>query len=382
MRSSLLFELLFVVPARMPHILTILKIPFWIINLKKTKIAVVIVTYNRKKLLSECLSALSRQTRLPDCIYVFDNASTDGTHDFFMKEFFRGGFSCPASEQSEQDDLQRYPFRFPAGSTNDSVSGYYLRSKVNIGGAGGFHQGIKTATKDGFDWILVMDDDAELEVDAIKQLELFLQDEDLSGSNVAALACKVIDHEGEIEAPHRGYFKSLSLRTRALPVRNYISSQKVLIDYATFVGFFINSQAVRATGLPLKHFFIYSDDVEYSLRLKKYGSIYLASKSVIIHKDKMSSRGCLFFENIPVESFWKRYYGIRNLTWLSRKYFKAGLLRTFFMILFPRIIKVIITQRNIKIKINLLWQGWKHGVQGNFSMACESIVSMCTNYRK
>jgi rhamnopyranosyl-N-acetylglucosaminyl-diphospho-decaprenol beta-1,3/1,4-galactofuranosyltransferase len=39
----------------------------------------VVVTYNRRELLEQCLDALLAQTRPPDRILVVDNASTDGT---------------------------------------------------------------------------------------------------------------------------------------------------------------------------------------------------------------------------------------------------------------------------------------------------------------
>lgn len=45
-------------------------------------IAVVVVTYNRKKLLIECLDAILAGTRLPDKIILVDNGSTDDTPDF------------------------------------------------------------------------------------------------------------------------------------------------------------------------------------------------------------------------------------------------------------------------------------------------------------
>ena len=38
-----------------------------------------IVTYNRKDLLCRCVEACLAQTAPPDLIFIFDNASTDGT---------------------------------------------------------------------------------------------------------------------------------------------------------------------------------------------------------------------------------------------------------------------------------------------------------------
>jgi len=53
----------------------------------KETVCAVIVTYNRKKLLLECLEGLRRQTRPVDAIYIIDNASQDGTSQFFKREW-------------------------------------------------------------------------------------------------------------------------------------------------------------------------------------------------------------------------------------------------------------------------------------------------------
>jgi len=51
--------------------------------MKKT-ICAVIVTFNRKELLLNCLNALKQQTHTLDHIVVIDNASSDGTTDFLL----------------------------------------------------------------------------------------------------------------------------------------------------------------------------------------------------------------------------------------------------------------------------------------------------------
>ena len=50
------------------------------------RVAAVVVTYNRKELLMECLEALLRQTRPLQAIYIIDNASTDGTPELLHRE--------------------------------------------------------------------------------------------------------------------------------------------------------------------------------------------------------------------------------------------------------------------------------------------------------
>lgn len=51
-------------------------------------IAAIVVTYNRKELLMECLAALIGQSQHLDIIYIIDNASTDGTPDLLRERQF------------------------------------------------------------------------------------------------------------------------------------------------------------------------------------------------------------------------------------------------------------------------------------------------------
>ncbi len=49
------------------------------------KVCAVVVTYNRKELLIECLESLKEQSRTLDAILIIDNASTDGTPELLLK---------------------------------------------------------------------------------------------------------------------------------------------------------------------------------------------------------------------------------------------------------------------------------------------------------
>lgn len=84
------------------------------------------------------------QTAFCDII-VLDNASTDGTKDFFY-----------------HIDL--------IGARQNHI--YYLRLEENTGGAGGFHHGLRYAMTQTWKWFWLMDDDAKPEPDALKNLLL------------------------------------------------------------------------------------------------------------------------------------------------------------------------------------------------------------------
>ena len=135
-------------------------------------VAAVIVTYNRKELLAECILALLNQTHPLNKIFVIDNASTDGT--YIMLE--RKGF------------------------LNNSKISYHALPE-NMGSSGGFAEGIKKAHEEGFDWIWIMDDDSEPAPNALELLLEYSKEE-----NVAAIANLEVNPQGKVVWSHRGNF--------------------------------------------------------------------------------------------------------------------------------------------------------------------------------
>ncbi len=100
----------------------------------------VIVTFNRSGKLMTVLDALASQTMRPDIVLVVDNASTDDTADLVQA-------------RAQADPTIRH-----------------LRLPKNVGGAGGFHAGIKAAYQMGAQYFWISDDDAYPQPDAIAAL--------------------------------------------------------------------------------------------------------------------------------------------------------------------------------------------------------------------
>ena len=86
--------------------------------MQNTKIAAVVVTFNRLEKLKKVLSSLEAQTRLPDQLVIVNNAATDGT-DSFLKEYAAN-------------------FKY-----SDSVQLDIVTLEKNEGGAGGFSAGMR-----------------------------------------------------------------------------------------------------------------------------------------------------------------------------------------------------------------------------------------------
>jgi len=133
--------------------------------MNKETVCAVVVTYNRKDLLIECLEGLRRQTRPVDAIYLVDNASTDGTPELllekgYIKELPPLNIVEPWEKEFEVENLVDH----------QSIKIYYVRMNENTGGAGGFYEGMKRAYEKTYDWFWLMDDDVEPDPNCLQKM--------------------------------------------------------------------------------------------------------------------------------------------------------------------------------------------------------------------
>jgi GT2 family glycosyltransferase len=242
--------------------------------------ACVIVTYNRLSMLKEAVAAVQAQTRPPDRIIVVDNRSADGTSDWLRNL--------------------------------DGVDALFLTE--NLGGAGGFHFGIKRAVECGADWIWTMDDDCLPRPDALEKL---LNSGILVGEpaddQIGFLASRVEWTDGR---PHRMNVPGPSREwTDGHP--NDPSSLK--IRYASFVSILINARAVYRVGLPIPEFFIYCDDVEFTRRITRAGfSAYYLPESRATHRTTANRGVTLQSLTAYPEQHGNRPLIVRNLLAVNR----------------------------------------------------------------
>lgn len=228
-------------------------------------VCAVVVTYNRKELLSKCIEALLSQQTPIQTIIVIDNASTDGTQLLFEKPICQKG----------------------------STQIKHIRMDKNLGGSGGFYYGFMEAVKTQCDWLLVLDDDAIPEPDfCTRMLEAVKE------------YPKVECFTGNVKWFADGRWK-ITQETQD----TYTEVEKV-----TFVGAMIKRTLVEQIGLPERDFFIWYDDTEYSMRMRMYTSIISVNQAIIVHMQK---------EEVNVGLSWKKFYGMRNYVIIKLKYTKG-----------------------------------------------------------
>ncbi len=243
------------------------------------KIIALVVTYNRKNLLKENLEALLKQDYSEFDILVVDNASTDGTKEF-MENF----------------------------KNNERV--IYENTGANLGGAGGFHYGLKKAVEKGYDYCWLMDDDTIPKENSLQ----ILVDKSKEINNEFSYLCSYVEW---IDGTPCKMNQVIADRLWFDEAEKLHSKRMLKLKSCTFVSVFINLEVTKKVGLPVRQMFIYGDDHEYTTRLSKEKSGYFVFDSVVVHK--MGSNQGYQIEDIPKERISRYFYDSRNRLYRAKK---------------------------------------------------------------
>lgn len=239
-------------------------------NMQGPRVAAVIVTYNRKDLLLECIKCLLAQrierglgTGEPAdiesqlAIMVIDNASSDGT----------------------QEALADYT----ASGVVD-----YRNTGANLGGAGGFNFGMRAAVEAGYEYCWIMDDDCLPHPDALQGL--IDADYGLQG-DYGFLSSVVRWVDGSI----------CKMNVQRHPLVSDIedfSPDLQPCTLASFVSLFVPSRVICDVGLPIKDFFIWTDDWEFTRRISRKYDCFVVGGSVVTHASKNNGAGTII-DDVP-----------------------------------------------------------------------------------
>ena len=250
-------------------------------------VAVVVVTYNRADLLARMLTGLAALDRLPDAVFVVDNASTDHTAEVL------------------------------AAATNPGLE--VIRPADNLGGAGGFHLGVRTAHAAGHDRVWLMDDDVVPAPDCLTVL--MAQDEDC----LIAVREDLEGHLVEKAAVRFDLRNPLAIRPKTASVETAYGArermpERVEVENVAFEGFMLRRRVIDAIGLPDPSFFIFYDDADYAIRARRAGFRIWAVRDAVLVRQ-------LAFDQQHDLSGWKGYYMYRNLFVVHLRYAENPLVR-------------------------------------------------------
>jgi len=237
-------------------------------------------------------------------------------------------------------------------STNNMVktkirSGYpkliYKKMGTNTGSAGGYYEAFRLALDDS-DFIWLFDDDVSIKPDATIEMLKWLSRLNKKG-NLGALRAWA----GNVDLIKPKRIKEFAWR-----------------------GTMIASNVVKALGYPDPNFFLYGEDVDYSIRMNNAGYLmYYTPKQTMLVKGK-ESKDYLFLFNKKIEFHstpFRLFYAVRNELILYRKH---QMYKRWFKCLgysLKLLIVILLFKRTLKIDfIQALLTGIIHGITGKMGM--------------
>lgn len=187
----------------------------------------------------------------------------------------------------------------------------------------------------------VMDDDCLPYSDALQKL--IEADEMLSG-NYGWLASAVLWKDG-----HECKMNRVKLKKSFYEYLEYMQYGIVQAEQATFVSLFIKAKTIKEAGLPIKEFFIWGDDIEYTRRISVRMKLpcFIAGKSKVIHAMKENT-GSNIATDIP-ERIDRYKYAFRNEVYLYRQEGWKGICY-YFAKCGWNLLKIIFKSKNYRFK--------------------------------
>jgi rhamnopyranosyl-N-acetylglucosaminyl-diphospho-decaprenol beta-1,3/1,4-galactofuranosyltransferase len=250
-------------------------------------VAVVVVTHNRADLLVGMLDGLAAQTRAPDAVFVVDNVSTDHTREVL--------------------------------DTRTDLPLHVTTTETNLGGAGGFHLGVRQAYDAGFDRVWLMDDDVVPAPECLATLMAVDEDcliavrEDLAGTLVEKAAIDFDLRNPLAIRPKRSAVDTVYPDRASMP-------ELVEVQNVAFEGFMVRRGVIEEVGFPDPTFFIFYDDAEYAVRVRRAGRRVWAVRDAVLVRQ-------LDFNQQHDLSGWKGFYMYRNLFVVHLRHGENALVR-------------------------------------------------------
>ena len=222
-------------------------------------VAAVVVSYNGKDLALQALASLRKMTypRLQLCLV--DNGSTDGSAEELQAAF---------------PELTLW------------------RRERNEGSAAGYALGLERAVARGFDYVLLLNNDIEVEPDLVDELVRAAESD--PGIGCVGPKCMYFGDRGRIWSAG-GILRFRESITRERGYRELDSGQferDQQVDYVNGCAILIRTTAALAAGGWDPLYFVCVDDADYCTRLRRRGwRCFYAHRAVLYHMVAVSTGG-------------------------------------------------------------------------------------------
>lgn len=250
-----------------------------------SKVFVILVNYSQAELTLKCIQSIQESSNIDPQIIVVDNCSPDDSYSLLK-------------EKLDQSII-------------------LIKANANNGFASGNNIGIRYALGRGADYIMLLNNDTEIAADMIEKLLLFTDEKTATAPKMYYFdRPDTIWFAGGRYLKGSGRFIHIGENQNDSPAFD----QNTECDFLTGCCIMLSAKTVQKVGLLSEEYFMYVEDVDYSLRLKEaHVQMLMIPEAKLWHKVGSSSGG--------ERSKAAIYYGNRNRLYLQKKFLFNPLIR-------------------------------------------------------
>ena len=276
---------------------------------KKSNIAGVVILYNSERQVINNINSYLNQI---DQLYIIDN-----------------------SERADYEIVQ--DIKILPNAT-------YIDNGENLGIAYALNYAAKMAMRDGYKFLLTMDDDTFFPADGIEKMLLFINQFS-------------VEKLGIVAGQYNPRFFDNTIKT---------------VPYTITSGSLLNLSAYEQCGLFMEELFIDFVDHEYCFRLNKFNYEIIEINNVHLNHNLGSKKQLTVFGyELPI--YWRShnplrvYYKIRNSIFTLNKYETTDtkVKYIFYKDIFKDLLKILFFEDKKRTRIKLFIKGFHNGLKGN-----------------
>jgi hypothetical protein len=207
---------------------------------------VIVLNYNGRKYLKDCLSSLASQTYANCGVIVCDNASTDNSIKYIKRNF---------------------------------PSTIIIRNKKNLGFAKGNNVAIKFALKEGADYVFLLNNDTILEKDLIERLIKVA----MTDNKIGIVGPKILD----IRNPSLVHEVGMTCDIFGFPIaiRQQESGKQTISEvfYVSGCAMLIKQEVLNKVGLFDEEYFMFAEDLDLCWRAQLTGYLVFVDRAARVY---------------------------------------------------------------------------------------------------
>ena len=310
-------------------------------------VCALVVTYNRSKYLQKALEGILNQQQEISGVLIYNNNATDNTEETLIKL----GYVDSKGDKIKENYLY--------STEKDGKHFYYYHNDENLGGAGGFANGIRLISELNYDYVWIMDYDVYPEPNCLAEIMKQMGAQNVQ-VGIPNRTDENFDDRAIIGFDFDDYHKFWTEMRKTVTYGPFNDDAIKVVDMP-FEGPVVEMSLLRKVGIPDSGFFIEYDDSDFAQRLQKYSEIIFVTKAQLHRQLAVKVDPSVVKKEEPYN--WRNYYKIRNNIIFDKRYGKNWKVRQLSPIILIAHHIVLANRRgHLKQNLPIIWKAFWDGV--------------------